>query len=91
MKTGAMLICHPGIVPGDKIEIDINGTPISAENIQYQWKEDSAAPPTCRFPLNSPPAVYGDNYLGMKLVKSAPGETRDMALHDVEVLVKVTP
>ena len=88
LQAGAMLICHPGIVPGDKIEIDINGTPIAAESIQYQWKEDSATP-TCRFPLNSPPAVYGDNYLGMKLVKSAPGETNDMVLHDVEVLVKV--
>jgi hypothetical protein len=88
VEFGAMLLCKPGIVPGDEIAIDINGTPIPTESIQYEWNDDRGEPSVCRFALSSPPAVYGDNYLGMTLVKSATGEQVDIVLHDVEVVVK---
>jgi len=88
VEFGAMLLFKPGIVPGDEIAIDINGAPIPNESIQYEWHNDQAQPPLCRFALRSPPAVYGDNYLGMKLVKSASSEQDDVVLLDVEVIVK---
>ena len=90
VEFGAMLLFKPGIVPGDEIAIDVNGTPIPNESIQYVWHNDQAQPPLCRFALSSPPAVYGDNYLGMKLVKSASNEQDDVVLLDVEVMVKAT-
>ncbi len=84
--------CHEfgyaGIVRGDEIAIDINGSQIPAESIQIQWNNDQDKPPLCRFPLSAPPAVYGDNYLGMQLVKSASGDHDDIVLPDVEVIVK---
>ena len=86
--SGAMLLCKPGIVLGDEVTIDINGTSIPRESIQYEWNVDRGEPPVCRFALSAPPAVYGDNYLGMKLVKSAPDGQDDIVLHDIEVIVK---
>jgi len=89
VEFGAMLLFKPGVVRGDEIEIDINGTPIPAENIQYEWNNDPDQPPLCRFALSSPPAVYGDNYLGMKLVKSSSSDQGNVVLLDIEVIVKV--
>ena len=92
--SGAMLMFRPSIVPGDEIEIDINGEKIPAENISYEWSEEADElhpadqPPTCHFALSSPPAVYGDNYLGMKLLKSGPDAKGDIDLFEVEVIVK---
>ena len=40
------------------------------------------------FALSSPTAVHGDNYLGVQLVKSASGVEGDIAVHEVEVVVK---
>ena len=86
--SGAMVMFRPSIVPGDEIEIDINGEKIGAENISYEWSKEKDQPPTCYFALSSLPAVYGDNYLGMKLVKSAPDAKADIHLFEVEVIVK---
>jgi len=86
--SGAMVMFKPGIVPGDKIAIDINGTTIPAESIKYEWQNEKGRPPLCTFVLGSPPAVYGDNYLGMKLVRSASGAAGDIVLDEVEVVVK---
>ncbi len=88
LVSGAMLMLKPGIVPGDEIAIDINGKTIPADSIQYEWPKKKGRPPLCRFALGSPPAVYGDNYLGMTLVKSAPGAEGDVVLDEVEVVVK---
>ena len=38
--------------------------------------------------MSSPPAVYGDNYLGLRLVKSATDADDDLTVDDVEVIVK---
>ncbi len=88
LVSGAMLMFNPGIVPGDEIAIDINGKTIPADSIQYEWPKEKGRPPLCKFALGSPPAVYGDNYLGMKLVKSATGAEGDIVLNEVEVVVK---
>ena len=87
--SGAMLLCWPSIVSGDEVVIDINGKTIPAENIRYEWHHEKDRTPLCRFALSSPPAVYGDNYLGMKLVRSAPSGKDDIVLHEVEVIVKL--
>lgn len=91
---GATVVCRPAIVPGDRIEIDVNGQRIPPEEIRYEWPEDAGRLPACRFGLRSPPAVYGDNRLGLTLVRSADGAQDDrhaqddVALHEVEVLVR---
>ena len=91
---GATVVCRPAIVPGDRIEIDVNGQRIPPEEIRYEWPEDAGRLPACRFGLRSPPAVYGDNRLGLTLVRSANGAQDDrhaqdvVALHEVEVLVR---
>ena len=85
--SGAMVIFRPGIVPGDELAIDINGKTIAAENITVDWPDEKGRPPVCRFALSTPPAAYGDNYLGMKLVERAPGAGGDIVLDEVEVLV----
>ena len=87
-EARAELLCRPTIVPGDEIEIDINGERVPPESIRYEWPDGKGQLPVCRFALGSPPAVYGDNHLGMQLVRSAPGARDDVVLHEVEVLVK---
>ena len=81
--SGAILICRPSIVMGDEIVIDVNGEVISEEDVWYDWDD---GPLVC-FALNSPPAVYGDNVLGMTLNKSAL-DGMDVVLSEVEVFVK---
>ena len=88
--SGAMLMFRPGIVPGDELSIDVNGKTIPVGNISYEWSKEKDRPPLLRFALSSPPAVYGDNYLGMKLVKSASGAEGDIVMDEVEVIVTAT-
>ena len=42
---------------------------------------------TCYFELQSPPAVYGDNYLQVKLQTSDPDATEDIVIDEIEVMV----
>ena len=86
--SGAVLLFRPHIVPGDEIAVDINGHVIAAEHIQYEWHEEKGRPPECRFALTSPPSVYGDNYLGLKLIKSEAGAKDAVTLDELEVIVK---
>ena len=86
VESGAMLTCRPRIVPGDELAIDINGQPVPTGEIFYEWNTDRS--PEVRFPLGSPPTVYGDNRLGMRLAKSAPGARADVVLYEVEVFVR---
>ena len=88
LVSGAVLLCKPRIVPGDKIAIDINGHAIAAENINYKWQDEEDKPPLCSFALTSPPAVYGDNHLGLTLITSAADADDDIILDEVEVIVK---
>jgi hypothetical protein len=88
LVSGAVLLFSPSIVPGDEIEVDINGETIPAENIKTNWPSEQDKSPLCRFALSSPPAVYGDNYLGLRLVKSATDADDDLTVDDVEVIVK---
>ena len=88
--SGAMLMLRPGIVPGDELSIDVNGKTIPAGNISYEWSKEKDRLPLLRFALSSPPAVYGDNYLGIKLVKSASEAKGDIVMDEVEVIVTAT-
>ena len=85
---GAILIFRPGIVPGDELSVDINGKTILAETIECEWFDEKDRPPVCRFALRSPPAIYGDNHLGLTLGKSAPGAKGEIVMNEVEVIVK---
>jgi hypothetical protein len=42
---------------------------------------------TCSFDLQSPPAVYGDNYLEVKLIAGDPDATEAIVIDEIEVLV----
>ena len=88
LVSGAVLLFSPSILPGDEIEVDINGETIPAENIKTNWPDEQDKSPLCRFALSSPPAVYGDNYLGLRLVKSATDADDDIIVDEVEVIVK---
>lgn len=81
----------PHLRRGDKVAITINGQPIASQQITYQWPDDDTSPPTARFHLFSPPAVYGDNTLTMQLTSSAPGATEPVSLYEIEVTVPGTP
>ena len=78
-------------MPGDEIEFDLNGQRVPPESVRCEWPDSEGEPPVCRFALGSPPAVYGDNHLGMRLVAGAPGARDHVVLHEVEVLVKGRP
>jgi hypothetical protein len=86
--SSAELLCRPAIVPGDEIEIDVNGQRVAPESIRCEWPDSEGQLPVCRFALGSPPAVYGDNHLGMRLTRSASGARDDVVLHEVEVRVQ---
>lgn len=82
--SGAMLMCRLSMVQGDEITIDVNGKRIPKESIWYDWEDR----PLCCFALDSSLAVYGDNELGVTLIKSVIDGTDDIVLREVEVFVK---
>ena len=96
---GAWLIFRAiGMGPGDEIAVDINGHAIPAGDIQHIWHRDGrpawegrVLPPytECRLSLTAPPGVYGDNQLGLKLVRSAAGTEEDITVDELEVIVHV--
>ena len=88
--SGAMLTFKPAISREDELAVDINGRVVGAHEIQYEWPDDSDEGPLCRLAFNAPPAVYGDNHLGLTLVKSATGSEGDILMNEVEVIVKAT-
>ena len=81
------LLFRTRIQRADRIEITINQQPIASDQIDFQWPSDPAGVVVGRFPLTAPPAVYGDNHLGMRLVESAAEAREDVTLYEIEVLV----
>lgn len=79
----------PTIRPEDVISVDVNGQMISAVDIVYQWPEDPQEAVRCECPLDPALLRYGDNILGMRLIKSAPEGEGDVVLHEVEIHVDV--
>ena len=86
-----------GLVPGDEISVDVNGQEIVAENIRHIWHQDGrpgwdgrSLPPYTEFQfmLAAPPGIYGDNHLGLKIVKNADGAEGDIVVDEVEVIVQ---
>ena len=76
-----------GLVTGDELEIDINHEELEPENLKWNWYDDER-PPSCKIPLSSPPFSYGDNYLGLKIVKSADRAEGDIIVQRVECMVR---
>ena len=68
-------------------ELSLTAVAIAAENINYKWQDEEDKPPLCSFALTSPPAVYGDNHLGLTLITSAADADDDIILDEVEVIV----
>ena len=88
---GSRLVFFPlGMIEGDEIEVDINGTAIPSEHLSWKWPDDDQ-PPACSIALSSPPFVYGDNYLGAKLTESANGAEGDIKIERVECMVRALP
>ncbi|MBT4139122.1 MAG: hypothetical protein HOE48_14480, partial [Candidatus Latescibacteria bacterium] len=82
--SGAMLMCRLSIIQGDEITIDVNGKRIPEESLWYDWEDG----PLCCFALDSSLAVYGENELGVTLIKSTIEGTDDIVLREIEVFVK---
>jgi hypothetical protein len=85
-----------GMGPGDEIAVDINGHDIPDGDIHQVWYRDGrpawegrVLPPytECRLSLTAPPGVYGDNQLGLKLLKSAASSDVDIVVDELEVIV----
>ncbi|MAG35336.1 MAG: hypothetical protein CL878_03680, partial [Dehalococcoidia bacterium] len=76
-----------GLLEGDELAIDVNGKAIAAEHLRWQWYDDGR-PPTCTMALSSPPFVYGDNYLGLRLTRAADGAEGDIVVRQLECFVR---
>ena len=80
----------PTIGPEDVISVDVNGEVISGVDIEYHWPDDPRQPVHCECLLDPALLRYGDNVLGMRLIKSAAESEGDIVLHEVEVHVDVS-
>ena len=79
-----------GLEKGDKLAVDINGTAVASEHLRWTWYDDEGRPPTCKIALESPPFVYGDNHLGLRIVKSAEGGEGHVKVERVECMVRAS-
>ena len=87
-EEGSGLFFIPmGMTEGDEIAVDINGTAIPPDHLQWKWYDDER-PPSCTMALSSPPFVYGDNVLGLRLTKSADGAEGDVVVQRLECMVR---
>jgi hypothetical protein len=87
-EEGSGLFFIPmGMTEGDEIAVDINGEAIPPERLQWKWYDDER-PPSCTMALSSPPFVYGDNVLGLRLTKSADGAEGDIVVQQLECWVR---
>ena len=87
-EEGSGLFFIPmGLTEGDEIAVDINGTAIPPERLQWKWYDDER-PPSCTMALSSPPFVYGDNVLGLRLTRSADGAEGDIVVQQLECWVR---
>ena len=85
-----------GMRPGDEVAIDLNGQPVQPEDVRRVWYEHGrpawrgraiGAYTECEFALTGPPAVPGDNYLGLTLEKAGPDGDDDIVIEELEVIV----
>ena len=76
-----------GLLEGDEIAIDINGTAIPPEHVRWQ-RHDDGRPSSCTIVLSSPPFVYGDNHLGLTLTTPAEEGEGEITVERVECMVR---
>ena len=83
-EGGSGLTFYPrGLVREDELAVEINGRAIPADHLRWKLHEDGR-PPSCTVALSSPPFVYGDNYLGVKIGRLAPAAEGDIEIERVE-------
>ena len=84
-----------GMVQGDQIEVQINGQSIPAVQIERTYDADGQSENQgrplpafylYRIPLSSPPAVFGDNELQLRLTGSAGGE--NLVAQEFEIFIR---
>lgn len=84
--------------PGDELSVTLNGTEVPAEDIRHIWYQEGrphwegrTLPPftECRMALTSPPGIYGDNILGLRLLQSTAHANDDIVVDELEVIVHV--
>ena len=91
----------PGLAPmwEDEIQVDINGAIIPAANLRRVYHAEGRSKTFGRplpahsslwFDLESPPAVNGDNTLGVTLLTTSDGPG-DVVIEEVEVVVMPKP
>ena len=87
-----------GMEPGDELSVTLNGTEVPAEDIRHIWYQEGrphwegrTLPPftECRMALTSPPGIYGDNILGLRLLQSTAHAKDDIVVDELEVIVNV--
>ena len=88
-KSSGLTFSPVGLARGDALAIDINGKAIPPEHIRWTWYDEKDQPPSCKIALSSPPFVYGDNDLGLKITKNADGAEGDIIVEHVECMVRV--
>lgn len=93
-----MLFRAIGAGPKDRLAIDINGHEIAAGGVRRIWYEHGRPMwhgrplgeySEYRFRLTAPPAVYGDNALGLRFVQSGEESSEPVIVDEVEVMVNV--
>ncbi len=100
-STKAMLRMNAvNLVPGDEIEVSINGKPIPSAAITREFheqgrtniQEGALLPPYTSVTLEptSPPFIFGNNRIGIKLTKSADGATGEITVPEFEVAVSAS-
>jgi hypothetical protein len=87
-----------GLVEDDRLEVALNGKTFPAESIRRELDADGQSkeegreiPPFYRYrvPLSSPPAVFGDNELRLRLTKNSGTETA--VAQEFEIFVRNFP
>ena len=93
-ERASLYFTAQGLVPADEIQVQLNGT--SIPNLKRSFHPEGRLP---QFGRTLPPFSTGffdlegkwltgrDNYLDVTLVKSAPGESGEIVIDEVEVIV----
>jgi hypothetical protein len=89
-KGSGLTFIPVGLEEGDELAVDINGTAIADQHMRWTWYDGGGRPPLCKIALSSPPFVYGDNYLGLKIIRDADGAAGDITVGRLDCIVRVS-
>jgi hypothetical protein len=88
------------LLPGDEIEVSVNNQTIPAASLARRFRgqgrtniqEGMKLPPYTEimFSASTPPFEFMDNFLGLKLLRSAAGATGEITVPEIEIAVAAT-